>query len=309
MDQRQQALQQIKKIVAENNLTWADVSKALQVTVENKAEEGLIEASEMLAYIGGIFIFAGVGIYTTMFWQELSSFSRIALTFGSGFSCYCVALGLSQNLKYNKATQTLFLIAAILQPTGLYVFLNEVFEASSDLHLATLFVFGIMLVQQLATFWEKRLNLILFLALFFGLGFTLTLFDYLAVKIDYILMGLGTSLFFITYSLNVTPYRPLMGFWYFIANTMFLVGAYDWLYNTRLEFFFVGFCSLTIYLSTLVKSKTILFTSTLGLLAYIGHYTMRHFVDSIGWPISLVFVGASFIVLSGFAIKIKKQYM
>lgn len=309
MNQRKRALQQIKKIVKENNLTWADVNNSLQLTTEKTTDERLMEGSEILAYMGGILIFAGVGVYTTMFWKELSSFLRIAITFGSGFSCYCIALGLSQNLKYNKAMHAFFLISAILQPTGLYVFLNEVFVASSNIHLATLFVFGVMFVQQLATFWQKPLNLILFMVLFFGMGFLFTLFDYMDVKMSTILIGMGASLFLITYSLNITLYRPLMGFWYFIANVMFLGGAYDWLYRTPYEVFFVGLCALGIYLSTSAKSNSILFTSTLGLLSYIGNYTMLHFVDSIGWPISLIIVGATFIILSGFAIKVKKKYL
>lgn len=308
MDQHQKALEQIKKIAEKNNLSWAEVSAALQPT-KIKASGELIEASEILAYIGGILIFAGVGVYTTMFWQDLSSFFRIAFTFGSGFSCYCIALGLSENLKYNKVTQTLFLISAILQPTGLYVFLNEMFVISQDTHLATLFVFGVMLVQQLATFWTKRLNLILFMTLFFGLGFVFTLFDYIGININYTLMGLGTSLFLITYSLNVTPYRPAIGLWYFIASAFFLGGAYHWLYNTPSEVFFAGLCAFGIYVSTLTKSKAVLFTSTIGLLVYIGHYTILHFVNSIGWPISLIIVGAALIALSGFALKIKQKYM
>lgn len=309
MDQRQQALERIKRIAEENHLTWSDINKTLQVPAEKPTTGGMIQASEVLAYIGGILIFAGIGVYATMFWHELSSFLRILITFGSGFSWYCIALGLSGNSKYDKVTQALFLIAAILQPTGLYVFLNEVFITSSNVHFATLFVFGIMFIQQFATFWQKRLNLLLFMVLFFGVGFTFTLFDYMAIKTDYTLMGLGLSLFLITYSLNSTPYRPVMGFWYFIANVNFLWGAYHWLSNTPFEVSFVGLCGLTIYLSTLTKSKSILFTSTIGLLSYIGHYTMIHFVDSIGWPVSLIIVGASFILLSGFAVKLKKQYM
>lgn len=309
MNKHQEALDQIKKIVEENNLTWTEVSQTLQIKEEKKSKGGMIEASEILAYIGGILIFAGLGVYTTMFWQELSSALRVGITFGSGFSCYCIALGLSQDLKYDKATQALFLIAAILQPAGLYVFLNEVYVNSSDVHLATLFVFGIMFLQQLATFWQKPLNLLLFTVLFFAMGFTYTLLDYMGINVNYIGMGMGTSLFLITYSLNSMNYKPAIGFWYFMATVSFLWGAYDWLYNTRFEVLFLGLCALTIYLSTMTKSKAILFTSTIGLLAYIGRYTMLHFVSSIGWPVSLILIGASFILLSGFALKIKRKYM
>lgn len=309
IDQQKKALQQIKQIVEENHLNWEDVRQALQVTGEDKVAQNGMEASAILAYIGGILIFAGIGIYTTMFWQDFSSFSKIALTFGSGFSCYCIALGLFQKPRYIKVTQTLFLIAAILQPTGLYVFLNQTFVSSSDVHGPTLFVFGIMLAQQLVTFWQTRLNLLLFDTLFFGMGFIVTLFDDLDIKTEYTLIGLGISLFLIIYSLESTPYRPLTGFWYFMASAFFLGGAYAWLYNTPFEIFFVGLCVFTIYLSTITKSKVILFISTMGLLGYIGHYTMLHFVNSIGWPISLIIIGACFILLSGFALRINKKYM
>lgn len=309
MSQKQQALQDIKKIAEDNKLTLTEINKVLKDKGKKAHEGGMIEASELLAYMGGILIFAGIGIYTTMFWQDLSSFARIALTFGSGFSCYCVALGLSLNAKYTKVVHALFLIAALLQTTGLYVFLSEVFVTTTNVHFATLFVFGIMFIQQFVTFWSFRLNLLLFMTLFFGMGFTFTLFDYMAINIDFILVGLGFSLFLITYSLDSMGYKPSIGFWYFIANVMFLGGAYTWLYNKPFEVCFVGLCVFTIYLSTVVKSKAILFTSTLGLLGYIGHYTMIHFVDSIGWPISLILVGISFIILSGFALQLKKRYM
>lgn len=309
MEQKQQALKDIKKIAEDNELTLADISKVLKGKGEKPSEVRMIEVSELLAYIGGILIFAGIGVYTTTFWQDLSSVVRVALTFGSGFVCYCIALGLSSNPKYSKGVLALLLIAALLQPTGLYVLLDEVYGGSLNVSLGILFAFGIMFVQQFATFWRLRLNLLLFLTIFFGAGFIFALLDYMEIKVEFIEMGLGIALLFITYLLDSRGYQPLIGFWYFIANAMFLLGAYTWLYMKPFEVVFVALCALTIYLSTLVKSKALLFTSTLGLLGYIGHYTMMNFVDSIGWPISLIVVGVAFIVLSGFALKLKTRYM
>ena len=309
MNKHQQALEQIKQIAADNKLSLADINNALGGEVKPHSLGSMIDTSEMLAYIGGILIFAGIGVYTTMFWQDLSSVFRIALTFGSGLSCYCVALGLSKDKNYEKVTQALFLISAILQPTGLYVFLNETFPVSNDYHLATLFVFGIMFFQQLVTFLEKQLNIVLFFTLFFGYGFVATLFDYYAFNSNTVSMVLGTSLFLLIYSFTKESYRPGIGFWYFIATFSFLGGAYGWIYNTSFEVLFLGLCCFTIYVSTLVKSKAILFVGTMGLLAYIGRYTMLHFVNSVGWPISLIILGAAFIFFSGVALRIKKKYM
>lgn len=306
MDHREQALLQIKKLLTENGLSWEDVR---QSTSQVHSEAKVLEVSEMLAYLGGILIFAGIGVYATMFWGTFSSVFRIVLTFGSGFSCYCIALGLSQNLKYQKVAQALFLISVILQPMGLYVFFDEIYGIASHMHVATLFVFGIMLVQQFATFWEKRLNLILCMVIFFGLGLISTLFNYLDFNSDYALMGLGTSLCLIIYSLKHTPYKPCIGFWYCIATIMFLCGAWHWLYNPSYPIVFPAICAFLIYLSVLIKSRAILFTTTIGLLAYIGQYTVLYFVNSVGWPISLILMGTAFILLSGFAFRIKKKYM
>jgi len=54
MDQREEALIQIKKIVTENNLTLSDVTKSLQRTAINKIEVVSFDASEILAYMGGV---------------------------------------------------------------------------------------------------------------------------------------------------------------------------------------------------------------------------------------------------------------
>jgi hypothetical protein len=308
MESRQKAINQIKKLVEVHHISLEEIRDVLKVSPEVVATSHAFGLSELLSYIGGILIFAGVGVYTTMFWASMNSFSRVLLTFGAGFSCYSVALGLSQNPRYEKVTQALFLVSAILQPLGLFVLLYEIYGASTDSHGAILVVFGIMFTQQLVTFWEKKLSLLLFMAIFFGLGFLVTLFDQFGYKDSYILMGLGMSLFFICLSLKETPYKPAIGLWYFLATVMFLGGAFSDFYNTSVESLFAVLCGFVIYLSVLTRSKAILFTSSLSLLGYIGRYTWLHFVDSVGWPVSLIIIGIAFIVLSGFVIKLQRKF-
>jgi hypothetical protein len=43
------------------------------------------------------------------------------------------------------------------------------------------------------------------------------------------------------------------------------------------------------------------------MLSFIGYYTAQHFVDSLGWPVTLVLMGVAFIGVSTLAIKVKRQ--
>ena len=74
----------------------------------------------------------------------------------------------------------LFIVAALLEPTGLFVFLNEYFHYSDQWQLGCMFVFGIMFIQFILTFFAlKRLELLFFL-LVYGASFTVAFFDWLA---------------------------------------------------------------------------------------------------------------------------------
>ena len=64
-----------------------------------------------------------------------------------------------------------------------------------------------------------------------------------------------------------------------------------------------------VYLSTYVRSRTLLFTSTIALLSFIGYFTARHFIDSIGWPIALILLGFLMIGLSAAAFRISRKYI
>ena len=67
--------------------------------------------------------------------------------------------------------------------------------------------------------------------------------------------------------------------------------------------------SFGVFISTLIKSRILLFTSSVAALAYIGHFTAEHFADNVGWPISLMIMGIVFIVLSKVALVINQKYM
>jgi len=64
-----------------------------------------------------------------------------------------------------------------------------------------------------------------------------------------------------------------------------------------------------IYLSTLVRSRMLLFTGTCAMIGYLGWFTSEYFADSIGWPLVLIIIGVVFIGFSVFAVKISRDYI
>ena len=64
-----------------------------------------------------------------------------------------------------------------------------------------------------------------------------------------------------------------------------------------------------VFLSTWVRSRTLLFVSTVAILAYISYFTNEHFQDSLGWPLVLILLGLVFIALSTIAMRISRRYI
>jgi len=66
---------------------------------------------------------------------------------------------------------------------------------------------------------------------------------------------------------------------------------------------------LMIFMSTYVRSRTLLLVGTLSMLCYIGYYTAKHFANAVGWPIALVLIGIALIGLSSLAVKLNNKYI
>ncbi|NOT28989.1 MAG: hypothetical protein HOP15_00915 [Planctomycetes bacterium] len=58
-----------------------------------------------------------------------------------------------------------------------------------------------------------------------------------------------------------------------------------------------------------MRSRRLLATGTLGLLAYIGYFSGRHFEDSIGWPLLLILLGMVMMALGTIAVRIQRRYI
>ena len=88
-----------------------------------------------------------------------------------------------------------------------------------------------------------------------------------------------------------------------------LGGLFDLVEGTWAEVLFVAAACGLVYLGVWARSRALNLASTVALLAYTTYFTSRYFADSIGWPIALILIGASMIVISMAALKIDRRYL
>jgi hypothetical protein len=306
MTSREAALAEIVEIAERNNLSGREIASALK-TIERENSGGTV-LSKLLAYLGGIFVFSGLAVFITMFWEHMNTAAHLIVTLGAGIVALILAIQFLSKDPLSKAATPLFLMAAILQSTGIMVAFDEL-GTGGDPQKALLAMTTVMTLQMLAVFWKHHRDVLLFIALLFGACSVGNVLDLLNVDEELTTLLVGLTLMLLTAGINRTAYRSITPFWYFISSCMFLWAAFDLLKNTPFHLLFLGLTGFSIYLSTVAKSRTLLFVSTVAMISYLGFFTHQHFVNSAGWPLVLIVMGLVLIGLSSAAIKINKKYI
>ena len=307
MEEKAQALAQIVDLSNRHSITIDEISKALAPL--NASSDKSQHIGKVFGFIGGIFIFAGLGIFIATLWDDFNSFTRILVTLGAGFGLHVLGMLGSKNKDYRTSTTALFLIGAYLQTGGMYVFVSEVFSSRPDWQVVTLCITAIMALQQSLSFLIFRRGELLFNALLFGTVFVGNGLDLMHFDRELIAAVLGVSLLLIAYGSRHLQYKAVGAITYLSGSWMLLWGTFELVEKTPLEIMFLGLCSFLIFISTKAQSKTLLFCSTIGMLGYIGYFTGQHFVDSVGWPIALMIFGLIMFGVSGAAVRIQRKYI
>ena len=309
MDARTQALEEIVAKARQHGLSAADVAAALgdapEPIGESRMRSVLVRA---LGYLGGTFVFAGVGVFIALQWDSMNSAARIVITLGSGVAAFVLALLSSRELRYDKAATPLFLMAAALEPTGMLVAFDEL-GSGGDWEWAALITCATMALQFGGAFNALRRSTLLFLTVAFCLLFWCTAFDLLGADDEVMALVLGASLVLMAVGVDRTVHRVITPVWYLLGAAGFLYGLFDVVDGTPLEILFLASAAGCVYLSALVHSRTLLFVATGAILAYTAWFTGEHFADSVGWPIALVIFGLVMIGLSALAFRIDRDYV
>ncbi|NOS96527.1 MAG: DUF2157 domain-containing protein [Methylotenera sp.] len=308
MSLKEDALQDIVSLARHNQITLEEIAQAFNSPQIQAVKASSSVLSKLFGYIGGIFVFAGIGVFISMYWDDFGSAARVIVTLGTGFVAFIMGLVCLADKKYERAATPLFLISSFLQPTGILVMLQE-YSSGGDVRHGMLFMAGYMLMQQGATFWEKGRTVLAFSAVLFGSVFFANLFDILGVNEKLIGIIIGTSLLCIAYALNQSKHLAIASFWYFVGAVTLLWSIFESVEKSPLEPVYLGASALIIFLSTYVRSRTLLLVGTISMLLYIGYYTAKHFANTVGWPIALVMIGLALIVVSSLAVRLNNKYI
>lgn len=305
---KEDALQDIISLAKHNNISFDEIKHAIEAAPALASKPSSSVLSKLFGYIGGIFVFAGIGVFISMYWDDFGSAARVIVTLGTGLVAFIMALVCLHDKRYERAATPLLLIAAILQPSGILVMLQE-YSSGGDTRLGLMFMSGYMLVQQGATFWAKRRTVLAFSAILFGCIFFANLFDFWDFNEKLIGTIVGLSLLCIAYALQRSKHMAVAPFWYFIGSLILMWSVFEAVESAPFELVYLGLAALLIFLSTYVRSRTLLFVGTLAMLSYIGYYTAKHFANTLGWPIALVIIGIALIGMGALAMRLNNKYI
>jgi hypothetical protein len=303
MATKEEALDQITALIKAHDISLNEIkARAPLKTSSNSAA-----IKKIFGFIGAIFILCGLSIYTQQYWSVMNPAARTVITLGSGIALFVLAIVATFDDRYKKTVTPLFLLAALFQAGGLFVAITELFNILPSIRVTVLIIASVMCLQQLIVFYKLQKTSLLFIALLFGFAAVLTCFDLLQVKIDHVGVIMGLALLCICYGLNYTKHRSITPFWYFIGSLMFLCGLFEVMQYSIFEVGYLGVTAFMIYLSVLVRSRMLLFTSTLAMITYIGYFTVKHFIHSTGWPLALVVFGFILLAISAAAVKVNRM--
>jgi predicted membrane protein DUF2157 len=305
------ALEEIVALARRHGLSAADVAAALGDPATRTADRSARAQTVLvraLGALGGIFVFAGIGVFVALQWDELNSAARVIVTLGSGLAAFALAVLSLKDPRFEKAATPLLLIAAALEPTGMLVAFRE-FGSGGDWHAAGLVTAGTTAAQFAATFFAIRRSAALFVTIVFATLFWWTALDWLDADGNVIALVVGAWLLLIAMGIDRTPHRDITAAWYLFGAAAFLNGLFDMVKRTPLELVFVATAAGFVYLSVALRSRMLLFVSTVAILAYTGWFTGERFADSLGWPIALIVFGLCMIALSALAFRIDREYV
>lgn len=305
MTGREEALRKIVELAARHQIDGDEiVSELNKPAASDQSERSTGILARILAYLGAVFVLAGIAIIIGMFWDHFSSAVRVLVTLGTGFAVFLFALATMTDALFSRVTTPMLLIAALLQPTGIVVMLDEYSRGGDPKH-GLLFMCLVMFAQQFLTFIAKKRTVLLFTSLFFGAAGFGTLCEILDVDFEIVALALGIGLTSASYVIDKTVHRAITPFWYFVGAAFFLYGAFDIFKGSVIEILYFGVAAGFMYLGTVVRSSTLLFCSVAALMGFTGYF----FRDSLANAFGLILMGFLLIGLSALAMKLNRKYI
>lgn len=299
---RSEALRRIAALADQHGLTREEILEHLGGGTESGRGERLLR--RILAYLGAVFVLVGAVTAVNLFWADMGSAARVIASFGSGLVATILAIATLKDRRFSAASTPLFLVGALLQTGGLFVFLDETFT-DGDAAVASMAIFGVMALQSVALFsWARRTDLA-FLSVFFAFACLAAAFAWLDIDEGLSALVLGTSGLLVAWRIDATAYRGFVPLAYFVFGACVAFGAFDLVEGAfPLDFALVGIAAGLVYAGVLAHSRSLLVVGVVSMLCYLAYYTNEYFADMVSWPVALIILGLAMVGLSGYAVKL-----
>jgi predicted membrane protein DUF2157 len=308
MSDRTEAMNEIVALARRHAISSGEIAAAMGGVPEPADHRRRAILIRVLAYLGGTFVFAGIGVFVALQWDGLNSAARVVVTLGTGVSALILALIAFHEERFSRAATPLLLVAAALEPTGMIVSFKE-YGSGGDWRWASLITSATMALQFAGVFGRLRRSTPLFQVVVFATLAFWAACDLLELRERTIAIVLGGSLILASVGIDRTGHQDITPPFYFLGAIAFLYGFFDSVERTSFEILFLAVSAGFVYLATVVGSRTLLLVATLAILAYTGYFTGQHFADSIGWPLALIAFGIFMIGLSALAFRIDRTYI
>ena len=303
---RQDAIGQIQSLIKAHHISETEIHALYNMTESGEIQSGSL-LQRVMIYIGGAFIFMGLCVYIGMIWDDLTPVARIILSLGSGFIAFIMGLFCLGDKRFTKAATPLFLIAAGLQPFGLFVFMDEYLPHTGQIAKAAAFVFGFMTIQQVIAFFATKRTSLLFFSLFFFYSLLCTLLNLWEIDAPEGPLVIGLTGLMTSWGVAQTEHKSIAPFYFFWFSILTAAASFDLMRGTSFDVLLMGVSAGLIYLSIIATSRTVLTVGVLSLLGFLGYFTDEYFKDIVGWPIAMIVMGLIMMGVSVFAVKLGKK--
>lgn len=216
------ALKSISQLMNTYDITPSEVETAFHtqayVSSSTDARSKGDIAKTLFAYLGAIFILAGISTYIGMFWDSMGGVMRVVVTLGIGYILLIVLISALHENRFPKLILPLTIASVFMMTGGFFVLIHELYPQGDNWRAAVLFVCAVMAMHQWALFAKYKQTVLLFAGLLFVYGFLEVGLDLLGVHTAYIAIVLGVSVFLVGCALEKTPHAPL-------SETALLIGV------------------------------------------------------------------------------------
>lgn len=318
-------LNEIKRMAASQELAEADLVQAyrtgagIPASPSAKLNRLQLDAAKILYGLGGLIVIAGLIFLIVQMWDSFGAAAQIAVTLGSAIALYAAAVLLHQQNTSRLISTVFFLVSAIIMPISIFVTLHHL-SPGGNIWLGQLIIAGLPAIVYGLTYALFRHPLLLFISILLS---TWTLYALLGYLLDqagvsrtaeeiwaYWTMLTGASYLLLGYAFSQTDKKPLTSALYFLGSGAALGSGFT-LSNMQEAWLFIYFILIlaAIYLSTLLRTRSLLFFGALYLILHLTHISFEYFADSLGWPLALIISGFMIIGIGYGTVTLNKRFI